>query len=74
MGNFALEYVADTTTRQGSWYYRLADLWGGNGGSLLLWGWIILVVGVWATPRSAPARRVATAGWRVGAAHRGGGR
>jgi cytochrome c-type biogenesis protein CcmF len=57
-GNFALAYVADTTTRQGSWPYRLAGLWGGNGGSLLLWGWIILLAGTWAT-RGRPAARLA---------------
>lgn len=60
-GNFAVEYVADTTTRQGAWYYRLSGLWGGNGGSLLLWGWIILAVAVWATRRSPAARVIATA-------------
>jgi cytochrome c-type biogenesis protein CcmF len=60
-GNFALAYVADTTTRQGSWPYRLAGLWGGNGGSLLLWGWIILAAGIWATRRRPAARLVAIA-------------
>jgi cytochrome c-type biogenesis protein CcmF len=59
-GNFALAYVADTTTRQGNWYYRLAGLWGGNGGSLLLWGWIILMAGAWTWRRRAAAGLVVT--------------
>jgi cytochrome c-type biogenesis protein CcmF len=60
-GDFSLAYVADTTTRQGSWPYRLAGLWGGNGGSLLLWAWIILVAGMLATRARPAARLVATA-------------
>ena len=48
-GNFALTYVADTTTRRGSWPYRLAGMWGGNGGSLLLWAAFVLGAGFLAT-------------------------
>jgi cytochrome c-type biogenesis protein CcmF len=60
-GDFALAYVADTTTRQGGWPYRLAALWGGDAGSLLLWGGVILAVGVAASRRDSAARVVATA-------------
>jgi len=55
-GDFALAYVADTTSRQGGWPYRLAGLWGGNGGSLLLWAALVLAIGVFATWRRPGAR------------------
>jgi len=42
-------YVADHTSRSTAWHYRLAGLWGGMAGSLLLWTWMasawVLVVG-----------------------------
>jgi cytochrome c-type biogenesis protein CcmF len=36
----SLVYVADHTSRATSWPYRLAGLWGGMAGSLLLWTWM----------------------------------
>ena len=36
-GDFALVYVADHSRRGASAWYRLAGLWGGMEGSLLLW-------------------------------------
>lgn len=44
----SLTYVADHTSRATPWRYRLAGLWGGMAGSLLLWtwmaaGWVVVV-------------------------------
>ena len=54
----SLVYVADHTSRATSWPYRLAGLWGGMAGSLLLWTWMAagwaVVAGV-AVRRQAPA-------------------
>ena len=36
-GDFTMAYVAAVTDRATSWPYRLAGLWGGMGGSLLVW-------------------------------------
>ena len=36
-GDFSLAYVADQSVRAAPWAYRLAALWGGMEGSLLLW-------------------------------------
>lgn len=36
----SLAYVADHTSRATPWHYRLAGLWGGMAGSLLLWTWM----------------------------------
>jgi len=36
----SLVYVADHTSRATAWPYRLAGLWGGMAGSLLLWTWM----------------------------------
>lgn len=44
--DFRLAYVADTTTRGDPWPVRLAGLWGGMSGSLLLWGWMLVVAAV----------------------------
>jgi cytochrome c-type biogenesis protein CcmF len=39
----SLVYVADHTSRATDWHYRLAGLWGGMAGSLLLWTWMATV-------------------------------
>lgn len=51
-GDFALVYVADHTRRGASAWYRLAGLWGGMEGSLLLWTALL-------------AGAAAVASWRV---------
>lgn len=56
-GDFRLAYVADTTTRAASWPARLSGLWGGMGGSLLFWTWLLLVasaVGLRPVRRAVP--------------------
>lgn len=50
----SLVYVADHSSRETSWPYRLAGLWGGMAGSLLLWTWL---ASVWAVIASGTARR-----------------
>ena len=56
-GDWALVYVADYTSRDTPWPYRLAALWGGMEGSLLVWGWVLALWAVaaarWARPRTA---------------------
>ncbi|HJV08632.1 MAG TPA: cytochrome c biogenesis protein CcsA, partial [Acidimicrobiales bacterium] len=49
-----LVYVADHTSRATSWPYRLAGLWGGMAGSLLLW---TLMAAGWAVVAGRVARR-----------------
>ena len=39
--DYSLVYVADHSSRDTSWPYRLAGLWGGMAGSLLLWTWML---------------------------------
>ena len=53
-----LVYVADHTSRATSWPYRLAGLWGGMAGSLLLWTWM---AAAWSVVAGAVARRRAPA-------------
>ncbi len=58
----SLVYVADHTSRATEWPYRLAGLWGGMAGSLLLWTWMACgwaVVAGWAVRRRVPE----LAGW-----------
>ena len=50
----SLVYVADHTSRATSWPYRLAGLWGGMAGSLLLWTWM---AAAWAVVAGSVARR-----------------
>ncbi len=50
----SLVYVADHTSRATSWPYRLAGLWGGMAGSLLLWTWM---AAVWAVVAGMALRR-----------------
>jgi cytochrome c-type biogenesis protein CcmF len=53
----SIAYVADHTSRATSWPYRLAGLWGGMEGSLLLWTWMAAgwaVAAGWAARRRLP--------------------
>jgi cytochrome c-type biogenesis protein CcmF len=43
VGDYRIEYVASTSARAMPLPYRLAALWGGQDGSLLLWLWILTV-------------------------------
>ena len=54
----SLVYVADHTSRATPWPYRLAGLWGGMAGSLLLWTWM---AAVWAVVAGVTVRRRAPA-------------
>src|SRR4051812_49510439 len=54
----SLVYVADHTSRATSWPYRLAGLWGGMAGSLLLWTWM---AAAWAVEAVVVVRRRAPA-------------
>jgi cytochrome c biogenesis factor len=47
-GDFSLAYVAAVSDRSTSWPYRVAGIWGGMGGSLLLWA---ALVAAWGTRR-----------------------
>src|SRR5262245_27582833 len=40
-GDFSLAYVASNSARSMALHYRLAALWGGQAGSLLLWLWML---------------------------------
>jgi cytochrome c-type biogenesis protein CcmF len=53
-----LVYVADHTSRATSWPYRLAAVWGGMAGSLLLWTWM---AAAWAVVAGVAVRRRAPA-------------
>jgi cytochrome c-type biogenesis protein CcmF len=53
--DFQLAYVATHSARTMPLQYRLAALWGGQAGSLLLWVWMLLAYGtaaVWANRRA----------------------
>ena len=39
--DYSLQYVASNSARSMALPYRLAALWGGQAGSLLLWAWIL---------------------------------
>ena len=43
--DFSLEYVASHSARSMPLHYRLAALWGGQAGSLLLWLWMLCAYG-----------------------------
>ena len=43
--DFSLAYVAQNSARTMPLHYRLGALWGGQAGSLLLWGWLLTVYG-----------------------------
>lgn len=55
--NFELAYVSQHSARTMPLLYRLAALWGGQAGSLLLWLWLLCVYGsaaVWTNRKSSP--------------------
>src|SRR5687767_8132464 len=43
-GEFAIEYVARYTERALPIGYKLAAVWAGQEGSVLLWGWLLAVL------------------------------
>ena len=43
--DFSLAYVAQHSARTMPLHYRLGALWGGQAGSLLLWGWMLTCYG-----------------------------
>lgn len=45
-GDYTIAYVAEVSARAMPLRYRLAALWGGQDGSLLLWLWILCLYGV----------------------------
>ena len=38
---FDIAYVAQNSSREQPWIYKLPALWGGQAGSLMLWGWML---------------------------------
>ncbi|MEA2825775.1 MAG: cytochrome c-type biosis protein CcmF [Actinomycetota bacterium] len=52
--DYSLVYVADHASRDTTWPYRLAGVWGGMSGSLLLWTWMLAG---WALLASRSVRR-----------------
>ncbi len=64
-GEWALAYVADYTSRDTPWPYRLAGLWAGMEGSLLLWTLFVGVAGA-AAARWSRRRLPALEGGVVG--------
>jgi cytochrome c-type biogenesis protein CcmF len=44
--DFSFDYVAHYSSRHLSWQYSLSALWVGQGGSLLLWAWLLSVLAV----------------------------
>ena len=63
-GDFTMAYVAAVTDRATTWPHRLAGLWGGMGGSLLLWSALVAAWG-WRR-RPAGAERAALAALAAG--------
>lgn len=45
--DFSLAYVGEYTSSTLSVLYRIGSMWAGQGGSLLLWGWIIALTAAW---------------------------
>jgi cytochrome c-type biogenesis protein CcmF len=41
VSDFSINYVAQHSNRDLPFYYKISALWGGQEGSLLLWGWIL---------------------------------
>src|SRR6185295_7700023 len=41
--DFSIQYVAEHSNRDLPVYFKLSALWGGQEGSLLLWGWLLTV-------------------------------
>ena len=55
--DFSLEYVASHAARSMAPHYRMAALWGGQAGSLLLWAWML---GAYSTAAVLVNRRLTT--------------
>jgi cytochrome c-type biogenesis protein CcmF len=63
--DFRFEYVASYTERALPWGYKLAALWAGQQGSLLLWAWLMSVMSVAAVAgfrRLEPAEQAVAGG------------
>jgi cytochrome c-type biogenesis protein CcmF len=43
VSDFTVAYVVSTSNRALPFFYKIASIWGGQEGSLLLWGWILSV-------------------------------
>jgi cytochrome c-type biogenesis protein CcmF len=41
--DFSIQYVAEHSNRDLPMYFKLSSLWGGQEGSLLLWGWLLTI-------------------------------
>lgn len=61
-GDFSVAYVAETTSLATPWPYRLAALWGGMDGSMLLYTVMVLAIGAGALRRPIPVRVTAAIG------------
>ena len=63
--DFHLSYVAEYTERALPLGYKLAAFWAGQEGSLLLWAWLLAVLGVVAAlcPQAGAARRAGGRCW-----------
>ncbi len=44
--DFSLQYVAQYSNRALSWFYTGAAFWAGQAGSLLFWGWLLVIFAV----------------------------
>jgi cytochrome c-type biogenesis protein CcmF len=47
--DFSLQYVQDYTSSTLSTLYRVGSMWAGQGGSLLLWAWLVSLCAAWIT-------------------------
>jgi cytochrome c-type biogenesis protein CcmF len=47
--DFSLQYIIDYTSSTLSPLYRVGAMWAGQGGSLLLWAWIVSLCAAWIT-------------------------
>ena len=56
--DFSLSYVAAHSARTMPLHYRLGALWGGQAGSLLLWGWMLTAYGAVAVLGNRTQNRV----------------
>src|SRR5258706_14600048 len=41
--DFSIQYVAEHSNRDLPFYFKLSSLWGGQEGSLLVWGWLLTI-------------------------------
>lgn len=54
--DFSVRYVAEYTSRNLPPFYRLVAFWGGQAGSLLLWSWILSILGAVAAYQRFPGQ------------------